>query len=34
MNITSITKDRAQHLVEKWSPIIDFTSDKMPAITK
>jgi len=33
MNNISITKDRAQHLVEKWSPIIDFTSDKMPAIT-
>jgi hypothetical protein len=32
-NNLSITKDRAQRLVEKWSPIIDFTSDKMPAIT-
>lgn len=33
MNNISITKDKAQRLVEKWSPIIDFTSDKMPAIT-
>jgi hypothetical protein len=33
MNNISITKDSAQRLVEKWSPIIDFTSDKMPAIT-
>jgi len=32
-NTLTITKDRAQRLVEKWSPIIDFTSDKMPAIT-
>lgn len=32
-NTLTITKDRAQRLVEKWSPIIDFTSDKMPAIS-
>jgi hypothetical protein len=31
-NIMHINKDSAQLLVEKWAPILDFTSDKVPAI--
>lgn len=31
-NIMHINKDRAELLVEKWKPLLDFTSDKVPAI--
>lgn len=32
-NIMHITKDRAEQLVEKWSPVLDFKSDKVAEIT-
>ena len=31
-NIMHINKDSAELLVEKWAPVLDFTSDKVPAI--
>lgn len=31
-NIMHINKDQAELLVEKWAPVLDFTSDKVPAI--
>ena len=32
-NIMHITKDYAERLVEKWSPVLDFTSNKVAEIT-
>ena len=32
-NIMHITKDYAENLVEKWSPVLDFKSDKVAEIT-
>jgi hypothetical protein len=31
-NLMHINKDVAQTLVEKWSPVLDFKSDKVAAI--
>ena len=32
-NIMHINKDQAELLVEKWAPVLDFSSDKVPAIS-
>jgi len=33
MELLHIDKSKAEALVEKWAPVLDYTSDKVPAIT-